>query len=146
MRPREENDGARLHEVGAIQDGRACIPGLYVVRRGERSIEAASPGVWPVAVHRRDLECQRLPVRIQHAVQQEAAADAFQCERQRMRLVTPVWAIECHAVPLDACAIQHRVERPCGAAGNHITPLTEGNQLLHESMDVTMPIEQAPGA
>ena len=101
------------------------------VSRQRRQVCGLSP------CSRRHLECQRLPVRVQHAVQPEAAADAFQCERQRVRVVTPVGAIECHAVPLDACAVEHLVERQCGAICNHITPLAERNQLLDESMNVS---------
>src|ERR1044072_570526 len=117
---REENDGARLHEVRPIQDGRAGIPGLYVVRGGQRGIDAAPPGVRVLIGDRRNLERERLPVSVQQGVQQETAAQGFQRERQRARVTAPVRAIECYAMPLDRCALQDLVERVSDATCDHV--------------------------
>ena len=67
-----------------------------------------------------------------------------QRERQRVRVVAPVRAIERHAVPLDACAVEELVERPRGAIATTSRRWRNAISIFDESVDVGVPLEQAP--
>ena len=90
----------------------------------------------------RQLECQRLPIRVEHAVEAEAPAQASQREREGVRMLAPIRAIELHAVPLDARSVQELVEGERGAFDDDITALPERVEQLHETVDVGVPLEQ----
>lgn len=76
-------------------------PSAYVVRCRTECIKAAAPA-FLAGRQQRDRKCERLPIGINHEMQQHAIR--FEAHRRGQALlgIAPVGSAELHAVPFDA--------------------------------------------
>ncbi len=73
-------------------------------------IDPAMPAGCRTLRHRRKLELESLPVRIEHQMDQESSLDAPHGAGQAVRMIPPVGLVEFDAVPLNLSAAQKLVQ------------------------------------
>ena len=77
-------------------------------------------------------------------MEQQAVAQASQSKGDGVRVVAPVRLFERHSVPLDGRPAKQLIEAGRRHFSHHVRALAKSVERFHESVDVAMPLQEAP--